>query len=84
MLSSADVTEVEAAIECPEAKQDLQNDNLKYTIFTKTERWCIVALVSYATWSSNVCGFIYYPALKLLSERFSVSVSKINLTSTSS
>lgn len=55
----------------------------KYSVFTTTEKWCIVAMVSYAAWFSTLSSFIYYPAIHQLSEIFSVSVDKINLTVTS-
>lgn len=55
----------------------------KYSVFTTAEKWCIVALVSYAAWFSTLSSFIYYPAIHQLSQTFSVSVSKINLTVTS-
>lgn len=55
----------------------------KYTVFTATEKWCIVAMVSYAAWFSTLSSFIYYPAIHQLSQIFSVSVDKINLTVTS-
>lgn len=55
----------------------------KYSVFTTTEKWCIVAMVSYAAWFSTLSSFIYYPAMHLLSKTLSVSVDKINLTVTS-
>ena len=55
----------------------------KYSVFTTAEKWTIVAMVSYAAWFSTLSSFIYFPALHLLSEVFSVSVDKINLTITS-
>lgn len=55
----------------------------KYSVFTSAEKWCIVALVSYATWFSGLSSFIYYPAIHALSRSMSVSVDKINLTVTS-
>ncbi|KAH8802636.1 multidrug resistance protein [Xylogone sp. PMI_703] len=55
----------------------------RYSVFTTTEKWCIVAMVSYAAWFSTLSSFIYYPAIHLLSESLSVSVDKINLTVTS-
>jgi hypothetical protein len=54
-----------------------------YSLFTKTEKWCIVGMVSYAALCSNIGSFIYYPALDLLAKTFSVSVSQINLAITS-
>ncbi|KAI8630215.1 multidrug resistance protein [Xylariaceae sp. FL1651] len=53
-----------------------------YSAFTRTEKWCIVALVSYAAWFSTLSSFIYYPALHALSEGLSVSIDDINLTIT--
>jgi len=55
----------------------------KYSVFTVAEKWCIVAMVSYAAWFSTLTSFIYYPAIHQLSQTFSVSVDKINLTVTS-
>lgn len=55
----------------------------KYSVFTTAEKWCIVAMVSYAAWFSTLSSFIYYPAIQQLSQVFSVSVDKINLTVTS-
>ncbi|KAI1391443.1 multidrug resistance protein [Hypoxylon trugodes] len=54
-----------------------------YSVFTKTEKWCIISMVSYAAWFSTLSSFIYFPAVHLLSEDLSVSVDKINLTITS-
>lgn len=55
----------------------------KYSAFTTAEKWCIVAMVSYAAWFSTLSSFIYYPVMHQLSQTFSVSVDKINLTVTS-
>ena len=55
----------------------------RYSVFTTAEKWCIVAMVSYAAWFSTLSSFIYYPAIHQLSQAFSVSVEKINLTVTS-
>ena len=55
----------------------------KYSVFTAVEKWCIVAMVSYAAWFSTLTSFIYYPAIHALSRAFSVSIDKINLTVTS-
>lgn len=54
-----------------------------YSIFTKAEKRCIVAMVSYAAWFSTLTSFIYYPAIHQLSQIFAVSIDKINLTITS-
>ena len=75
------LSDVEKVIEGPEVKKCQEDD--KYSIFTKTEKWCIVAMVSYASWCSTLSSFIYFPALNLLSETFSVSIDQINLTITS-
>ena len=55
----------------------------KYSVFTTAEKWCIIAMVSYAAWFSTLSSFIYYPAIHELSQVFSVSINKINLTVTS-
>ncbi|KAI0478375.1 multidrug resistance protein [Xylariaceae sp. FL0804] len=55
----------------------------KYTVFTRRERWCIIAMVSYAAWFSTLSSFIYYPALHRLADSLSVSSDDINLTITS-
>ena len=52
----------------------------KYSVFTTAEKWCIVAMVSYAAWFSTLSSFIYYPVIPTLSMALGVSVSKINLT----
>ncbi len=55
----------------------------KYSVFTTAEKWCIIVMVSYAAWFSTLTSFIYFPAIHQLSQTFSVSVDKINLTVTS-
>jgi hypothetical protein len=55
----------------------------KYSVFTTTEKWLIVAMVSYAIWFSGLSSFIYYPAIHASSQSLSVPVGKINLTITS-
>jgi MFS family permease len=50
-----------------------------YTVFTRLEKYCIVVMVSYVSWSANLSTFIFLPALKPLSEVFEVSVNRINL-----
>ena len=54
----------------------------KYSVFTTAEKWCIITMVSYAAWFSTLSSFIYYPAIHQLSQVFSASVNKINLTVT--
>jgi MFS family permease len=84
MFSSAESecksSEAKKAIPGPSAIECQEDE--KYSVFTNTEKWCIVAIISSAAFSSNIGSFIYYPALKLLSETFSVSISQINLTIT--
>jgi len=54
----------------------------RYSVFTKAEKWCIVALASYAAWYSTLSSFIYFPAIPTLSKELGVSVNKIDLTVT--
>lgn len=54
----------------------------KYSVFTTAEKWCVVAIVSYAAWFSTLSSFIYYPAIPALSKTLAVPVNKINLTVT--
>lgn len=67
------------SIEKPNGGKDA-DETERYSVFTTAEKWCIVAMVSYAAWFSTLSSFIYYPALHALSQTFSVSVDKINLT----
>ncbi|KAF1836461.1 MFS general substrate transporter, partial [Decorospora gaudefroyi] len=53
-----------------------------YSVFTTIEKWCIVALASYAAWMSTLSSFIYFPAIPTLSRALGVSVHKIDLTVT--
>lgn len=57
--------------------------NKRYSDFTRAEKWGIVSMVSFAAWFSTLTSFIYFPAIHQLSQLFSVSVEKINLTVTS-
>ncbi|KAH9905021.1 multidrug resistance protein [Xylariomycetidae sp. FL2044] len=61
---------------------DAQGDGERYSIFSRREKWCILAMASWASWTSNLSVFIYLPALKPLSDSFAVSVDQINLTLT--
>ena len=54
----------------------------EYSVFTTAEKWCIVAIVSYAAWFSTLSSFIYYPAIPALSKSLDVSINDINLTVT--
>lgn len=67
--------------ETPETEEASQ-DTDKYSAFTKLEKYAIVSMVSYASWSSNMSSFILLPALKPLSEAFNVSIARINLAVT--
>ncbi|KAK6082569.1 hypothetical protein SCUP515_02324 [Seiridium cupressi] len=74
---------------CDEAEKSTQpvvatecGEGDRFTVFTRKERWCIVTVVSYASWCSNLSSFIFLPSLKLLSDNFSVSISQANLTVT--
>ena len=86
MVSATASTTIEKDIREPTADPERgprETDSEPYSAFTKREKWFIVTMVSYALLSSNLCSFIYFPALKFLSERFSVSVGQINLMITS-
>lgn len=80
MISTAlkESATVEEAV-AEEAPVEGAQSTEQYSVFTRTEKWIIVVIVSYASWSANISTFIYLPALKPLSEAFSVSVAKINL-----
>ncbi|TLS23924.1 hypothetical protein PpBr36_08242 [Pyricularia pennisetigena] len=54
-----------------------------YSVFTRTEKRCITAMVAYAAAFSTLSSFIYFPALTQLAESLSVSIDAINLTITS-
>jgi MFS family permease len=54
----------------------------RYSIFTNVEKWCVIAMVSYAAWFSTLSSFIYYPAIPAISKALGVSVDKVNLTIT--
>ncbi|KAI0014868.1 multidrug resistance protein [Xylariomycetidae sp. FL0641] len=53
-----------------------------FSVFTRGQKRCIVLLVSYASWVSNLSSFIFLPALQPLSDSFAVPVSRINLAVT--
>lgn len=62
-------------------EQDLVH-TASYSVFTKTEKWIIVAMASNAAWFSTLSSFIYYPAIPALSKSLNESVGRINLTIT--
>jgi predicted MFS family arabinose efflux permease len=64
---------------CTEPGPETNQTSEPYTVFTRLERCCVVAMISYASWSANLSTFIFLPALKPLSEAFEVSVDRINL-----
>ena len=68
-----------------EKAEDSQRSRKKkvYSVYNTKEKWCIVTIVAYAAWFSTLTSFIYFPAIHTLSEVFSVSIGKINLTITS-
>ena len=66
-----------------DSNRDITTEAIKrYSVFTKAERWCIVALASYAAWFSTLSSFIYFPAIPTLSQEIGVSVNTIDLTVT--
>lgn len=66
------------------ANDGLEEEVLEqYSVFSAANKWCIVAMVSYAAWFSTLTSFIYYPAINQLAQALAVSVDKINLTVTS-
>jgi len=77
---SADTLKAETVNLDPETPCTTEDED--YSVFTRSEKWCIVAMVSYAAWFSTLSSLIYFPALKLLADTFAVSVDKINLTIT--
>lgn len=70
-----------AALKATRAEPDPGMDETPetYTVFTRLEKCCIIAMISYASWSANISTFIFLPALIPLSNAFDVSVDKINL-----
>ncbi|OHE93530.1 hypothetical protein CORC01_11127 [Colletotrichum orchidophilum] len=53
-----------------------------YSIFTRKEKWFIVAMVAVAGFYSPLPANIYLPAIPKLSEAFGESVELLNLTVT--
>jgi len=54
-----------------------------YSLFTKNERYGIVAMITLAAWFSTLSSFIYYPALPMVAKDLDSSITMINLTVTS-
>ncbi|KZT33040.1 MFS general substrate transporter [Sistotremastrum suecicum HHB10207 ss-3] len=67
----------------PETYQDKPQKAEPYSIYTKREKWFLVALGSFACLLSPLTSNIYLPVLPLLSLEFHKSVELINLTVTS-
>lgn len=53
-----------------------------YSVFTRTEKWIIVSIASYAACFSTLSSFIYFPALQPIADGLGVSIEKINLAIT--
>ena len=66
----------------PSAELPLAAFVSRHTIFSKSQRWYIVALIAGAGWFSTLSSFIYYPILSLLSEDFHTSIARIKFTVT--
>lgn len=64
------------------AEETSANVAQKHSVFTKTEKRCIISMAAYAAWLSTLSSFIYFPAIPTLARTLGVSVSKINLTIT--
>ncbi|KID82230.1 Major facilitator superfamily transporter [Metarhizium guizhouense ARSEF 977] len=57
--------------------------HIPYTLFTKGEKRCIVALITFAGWFSTVSSFIYYPAMSMVARDLDTTIGLVNLTVTS-
>ncbi len=66
-----------------EAPTDDSTPSVPYTLFTKSERYIVVALIALAGWFSTLSSFIYYPAISNIATDLHTSITKINLTVTS-
>lgn len=51
-----------------------------YSMFTRSEKWYIVFLISFAGWFSTLSNFIYYPAISQIAHNLNTTVSHLNLT----
>ena len=63
--------------------RDEPEDEAVYSTFSKSQKWAITFLVSFAATFSPLSGFIYYPALTSIARDLGVSVHMIDLTITS-
>lgn len=57
--------------------------SVPYTLFTTSERGCLVVLITFAAWISTASSFIYYPAIPAIAKDLHASVEMINLSITS-
>ena len=55
----------------------------QYSHFTKVQKRLIVFIITFAATFSPLSSFIFFPAIKALSQDLHVSIEKINLTITS-
>jgi MFS family permease len=62
-----------------EPATEIPDDEL-YSMFTRSEKWYIVFLISFAGWFSTLSSFIYYPAISQIAHNLNTTVSQINLT----
>ncbi|KAJ6456371.1 MFS general substrate transporter [Mycena sanguinolenta] len=53
-----------------------------YSIFTQSEKWCIVSLIAFGGLFSPLSANIYFPAIPTLAVAFHKSIELINLTVT--
>ncbi|KAG9036778.1 hypothetical protein FRB95_007876 [Tulasnella sp. JGI-2019a] len=53
-----------------------------FSIFTKGEKWTLIAMTSYAGFLSAISSSMYFPAIPTLATDFHTSVSLMNLTIT--
>lgn len=54
-----------------------------YSIFSKSQKRCIIFLIAFGASFSTLSSFIYFPAITPLADDMHVSIGKINLTITS-
>lgn len=66
----------------PTAESSSAPATSRHAIFSKSQRWYIVALIAGAGWFSTLSSFIYYPILSILSEDLHTSIARINFTVT--
>ncbi|MCJ1375993.1 hypothetical protein MMC20_007231 [Loxospora ochrophaea] len=60
-----------------------QDSDIPYSVFTKNQNRCLVAIVAFASMFSPLSSFVYYPAIQSLARDLHSSVELINLTVTS-